>query len=65
MSDRPELKPAPGSRDSELPWTAPHAEPTKHDETRIQAPDVKQDLDPHTPGQLGGEPSVGWQVEDE
>jgi hypothetical protein len=65
MSDRPELKQAPGSRDSELPWQVPHSEPTKHDDPAIQAPDVQQDLGPNTPGVLGGEPSTGWSTEDE
>ena len=65
MSTRPELRPAPGSRDSELPWIPPHTDPTPHDNPKIQAPDVEHDLGPNTPGQLGGEPSVGWQTEDE
>jgi hypothetical protein len=64
MSDRPELKPAPGSRDSESPWIAPHSEPTKHDNPKLQAPDLDVDL-PGMPSQLGGEPSTGWAVEDE
>jgi hypothetical protein len=65
MSDRPELRPAPGSRDSELPWVPPPSQPTKHDDPAIQAPDVRHDLGPSTPGVLGGVPSTGWSTEDE
>jgi hypothetical protein len=55
----------PGSRDSEIGWTPPPSSPQKHNETRIQAPDIDHDLGPNTPGQLGGEPSVGWAPQDE
>jgi hypothetical protein len=64
MSDRPEMKQAPGSRDSELPWVPPHVEPTKHDDPKLPRPSVQEDLGPHTPGQLGGEPSTGWSTEE-
>jgi hypothetical protein len=53
MSDRPEMKQAPGSRDSESPWVPPHSEPQKHDNPKYQAPDIEQDLSPTTPGVLG------------
>jgi hypothetical protein len=65
MSDRPEMKQAPGSRDSESPWVPPHSEPQQHDNPKIQAPDVQHDLGPDTPGVLGGAPSTGWDTEDE
>ncbi len=62
MSDRPEMKQAPGSRDSESPWVPPHREPQQHDNPKIQAPDTEHDI----PGSvLGGAPSTGWDTEDE
>jgi hypothetical protein len=62
MSDRPELKPAPGSRDSENPWTPPHVEPQKHDQPKYTPPTVEHDLAPDTPGVRGGAPSTGWET---
>jgi hypothetical protein len=65
MSDRPERKQAPGSLDDPSTWAPPHAEPQQHDNPKYQAPDVRRDLGPNTPGVLGGAPSTGWSVEDE
>ena len=62
MSERPELKPAPGSRDSEIGWVPPPSQPTAHDDPAVQAPDTEHDI----PGSvLGGAPSTGWSTEDE
>ena len=55
----------PGSRDSEIGWVPPPAEPQQHDNPKIQAPDVRHDLGPSMPGVLGGGPSTGWATEDE
>ena len=56
---------APGTLDHLLPWRPPHSEPQPHDNPKIQAPDIEQDLGPNTPGVLGGAPSTGWDTEDE
>jgi hypothetical protein len=56
MSERPEMKQTPGSRDNDLPWRPPHVEPTKHDDPGMTLPDVKKDLGPNA--QPGGKPST-------
>lgn len=65
MSDRPELRQAPGSLDGGIGWVPPPSTPTQHDDPAMQAPDVQHDLGPDTPGVLGGAPSTGWSTEDE
>lgn len=64
MSDRPELKQAPGSLDDSTGWKPPPSSPTQHEDPGIQAPDLDVDL-PGMPSVLGGSPSTGWSVEDE
>jgi len=59
LSDRPELCPAPGSRDAESPWVPPHNDPQKNDQPGYRRPDVPHDA----PGAIeGGKPSTGWET---
>jgi hypothetical protein len=59
LSTRPELGQAPGSLDSEIPWTPTHTEPQKHDQPGYVRPDVEHDI----PGGIeGGKPSTGWET---
>jgi hypothetical protein len=65
VSDRPELKPAPGTLDGgDNNWAPPHSEPQKHDDPGMRRPSIQEDLGPHTPGVEGGQPSTGWSTEE-